>query len=156
MPDELAAALREIALRHGFHAARRCLAILNSSLATELDSGGGGWEPDDGTEPPLLLTVSNRRGVVDVRIDPAWIQARLLAQARRSASDNDVVSARHRQRNRAPRGNRRTVRRRARAPTSRADDEPEPPPDVVRLAVASARLWAHVRRREAKQRLAIA
>lgn len=43
--------------------------------------------------------------------------------------------------------------RRPRAPASSSDD-PEPSDDVVRLAVASMRLWAHVRRCEARQRIA--
>jgi hypothetical protein len=39
----------------------------------------------------------------------------------------------------------------ARGDPSSSDDPP--PPDLVRLAAASGRLWAHVRRREARQRL---
>ena len=60
---------------------------------------------------------------------------------------------------RAARGvtrSRRSVRtgpRRARAPASKADD-PGPRPDLAQLGAASKRLWAHVRRREARQRLA--
>jgi hypothetical protein len=57
-----------------------------------------------------------------------------------------------RPRTREPR--RRNVRagsRKARAPGSQGDDEPD---DLIRLAAASGRLWAHVRRREARQRLA--
>jgi len=48
---------------------------------------------------------------------------------------------------------RRSVRsgpRKARAPGSQADEDPH---DLIRLKAASARLWAHVRRREARQRL---
>jgi hypothetical protein len=41
--------------------------------------------------------------------------------------------------------------RKARAPGSRGDDDPD---DLIRLAAASVRLWAHVRRREARLRLA--
>jgi hypothetical protein len=40
--------------------------------------------------------------------------------------------------------------RRARAPGSQGDD----PDDLIHLAAASRRLWAHVRRREARQRRA--
>jgi hypothetical protein len=51
---------------------------------------------------------------------------------------------------------RRTVRR-ARTVGARGDpspSEPEPPDDLARLAAASTRLWAHVRRREARQKVA--
>ena len=59
-----------------------------------------------------------------------------------------------RPRERRPESRRRSVRtgpRRARAPSSQGDDDPD---DLIRLAAASGRLWAHVRRREARQRVA--
>jgi hypothetical protein len=75
----------------------------------------------------------------------------------RLATRPPVSQARPRQpheprpRTREPR--RRSVRtgsRKARAPGSQGDD----PDDLIRLAAASVRLWAHVRRREARPRLA--
>jgi hypothetical protein len=60
------------------------------------------------------------------------------------------VSTRNRARESRPR------RARTAARGSPSSSEPEPPPDLVRLAAASTRLWAHVRRREARQRLASA
>jgi hypothetical protein len=41
----------------------------------------------------------------------------------------------------------------SRDPPSGSQGDDPPPPDLVRLAAASARLWAHLRRREARQRL---
>jgi hypothetical protein len=79
------------------------------------------------------------------------------AEYRRKAHD---LSARPREashplpRQRQPRRqNVRTSGRRARAPAS-SDDSSEPPPDLAQVAAASARLWAKVRRREARLRLA--
>ena len=150
MSEELVTAISEMASRFGFRATRRCLAILESKLATEQLSAGSEWDGDDGTEPPIILTVSNKRGVVDARIDPAWVRARSLEMARRDGG-GEFTSTRHRQRE-PRRQNVRTSGKRARAPASKADDDP-PLPDVARLGVASTRLWAHVRRREARQRL---
>jgi hypothetical protein len=149
---ELVAAVGDMASRFGFDATRRCLLILESKLETELHSSGSEWEGDDGTEPPIILTVSNRRGIVDARIDPAWLRARRLSIARGDSS-RDFAPTRHRQRE-PRRRNVRTSARRTRAPAaSKADDDP-PLPDVAQVARASVRCWARVKRREARQRIA--
>jgi hypothetical protein len=80
--------------------------------------------------------------------------ARHDALAARKPSGKADPVARPPERQREPRRqNVRAGSRRARAPASKADDD-SPLPDVARLAVASTRLWAHVRRREAREKAA--
>ena len=78
---------------------------------------------------------------------------RRAAERTRRTASRPAVCARGGSRPREPR--RRSVRTAASGrgdPSSDSDDPPQP--DLARLSVASSRLWAHGRRREARQRLA--
>jgi hypothetical protein len=124
----------------GFRIACRLLALLESKLATEIAQEDElGWEAAPEVLP--ILVSFNRQGdITNVR----W----LLPSARRRGRGRRHGSGR-------ATGVRRTVRARARSPGSSSDDDPEPEQHVVGLlAAVSARLWARIRRREAKWRAA--
>jgi hypothetical protein len=77
-----------------------------------------------------------------------------VAAARRQANRPTLPRPRGRQTSHARPSVRRPVRQRARSPGRLSGDDDPSPPDLVRLAAASVRLWAHVQRREARRRLA--
>ena len=118
--------------------------LRSAARSEDLAEDARQWGPfEDGTtaEDFESQAAELRRGAVRLRVDAA------KAHRGRSTRPRWV-------RRLAPRGGRRNVRtgpRRSRAPASSSE---EPEPDPIRLAAASARLWAHVRRREAHQRLA--
>ena len=112
--------------------------------AGQVDADGWGdstgWWGEDTSVPLLEVTIDRRTGeLVGLRDIPRNVQPA-------------TVSPRPQPRARTPRRNVRTGSRKPRAPGSKDDDPPLA--DLVGLAAASSRLWALVRRREARQSVA--
>ena len=111
--------------RHGTPLEKNAWARLSTAYLT--DTADTKWDGDDLSEPLLEVTVNRRGGEL--------VGRRLVPREPRRA------------------------RRAARTVGARGDpDSSEPPPrrlyELGRLDAASSRLWHHVRRREARQRLA--
>jgi|SRR5215213_11525578 len=127
--------------RHGTALEKKAWGRLSTAYLT--DTSDTEWQGEDLTQPLLEFTVNRRSGeVVSLRLVPRQ-QPRAqrprqqgVAQRRRNAGSTASTS---------------------RDPPLEGSDEPPPERlyELGRLDAASLRLWAHVRRREAKSRVAV-
>lgn len=127
--------------RHGTPLEKNAWARLSTAYLS--DTSDTKWHGEDLSEPLLEYTVNRRSGeVVSLRLIPR--------QQPRAQRPRQQAHAQ-------PRRNAGSASSTSRDPPLEGSDEPPPERlyELGRLDAASSRLWAHVRRREAKNRVAV-